>query len=145
MPNPINVLPDDEAALIRYLGTVPEVVALTPATSISSELPADPAYPVVLVHRIGGTATGYWNAIDEPVVQIDVEGEPGTKAAVKKLAQTVGAAVLAIANEIVDLGELGRVVLCSADEEVGLQWLPDPDPVAPYPRYIARYRLITHN
>jgi len=140
VPNPITVLPDDELALIQFLRTVPEVTALVPAERITAQLGPQPTYPAVLIHRVGGTAAtepGRW--LDWASLQVDVYG-PADRRACKALAQTVRAAVLAIANDTVDEG-----VLCSASEEVPPQWLPDntlSNP--PLPRFTARYRIVLH-
>ena len=138
MPFPLTQYPDDELALIQYLRTVPEVTALVPGTRITTELPPSPTYPVVLVQRAGGV--GIWPALDDAALQVDVVAAAGARRACKVLAQTVRAAVLAIANDIVPEG-----VLASASEEIGPQYLPDTVPVPPLPRYTARYRVITHH
>ena len=143
MAFPVTVLPDDELALIQYLRTVPEVTALVPGARITTELPPSPTYPVVLVQRAGGV--GIWPALDDAALQVDVvaaartDATPNTRRECKILAQTVRAAVLAIANDIVPEG-----VLVSASEEIGPQYLPDTIPNPPLPRYTARYRVITH-
>jgi hypothetical protein len=136
MPNPVAAFPDDELALLQYLRSVPEIVTLVPAAQITTELPNLPVYPHVLVQRIGGQAI-VRQAIDEPVLQVDVLG--GTKRQCKVLAQTIESAILGIANDVV-----GEGVLSSGWEEVGPQWLPDTVTVPPTPRYVARYHLITH-
>ena len=138
MPFPLTQYPDDELALIQYLRTVPEVTALVPGTRITTELPPSPTYPVVLVQRAGGV--GIWPALDDAALQVDVVAAAGARRACKVLAQTVRAAVLAIANDTVAEG-----VLVSGFEEVGPQYLPDTIPNPPLPRYTARYRVITHH
>lgn len=136
MPNPIIPLPDDELALLQYLKGVPELLALIPAANIRTELPSKPTYPMILIARAGGDAHDR-GSIDEPAIQTDVEG--GDKRTCKRIAQTVRAAILAIANDIVDEG-----VLVSASEEVGLTWLPDTIPTPPIPRYTMRHRILLH-
>lgn len=135
MPNPVATLPDDELALIQYLGLVPEVTALVPAARITTELPPTPVYPAVLISLVGGVDVA--RGIGEPAVQVDVVG--GTKGQCKRLTLAVKAAILAIANDVVPEG-----VLSSASEEVGPSWLPDTIPTPPLPRYVARYRIILH-
>jgi hypothetical protein len=134
--DPITPYIDDELALIQYLRGTVEVTALVPAAQITTELPNEPVWPHVLVQRVGGSALVRL-AVDEPVLQVDVLG--GTKFACKQLAQTIEAAILAIANDVV-----GGGVLSSGWEEVGPQWLPDTVPVPPTSRYVARYHVITH-
>lgn len=137
MPNPIVVLPDDELALLQYLKARPEVTALLPANRMSTEMPAKPTYPLLLVTRAGGPAHDR-ASIDEPALQVDVLG--GDKRTCKRITQTVRGAILAIANDTVAEG-----VLVSAAEEVGPAWFPDTIPTPPIPRYTARYRVLLHS
>lgn len=135
MPLPLALLPDDELALLQYLRGISEVTTLVPAARITTELGANPTYPVILVSRgLGVTLT--WG-IDEPVLQVDVIG--GTRHQCKVLTQTVRAAILAIANDTV-----AEAVLVSAVEETGPLWLPDTVPVPPLPRYTNRFRILLH-
>lgn len=136
MPNPLAVMPDDELAILQYLRAIPEVTALIPGARITTEMPPSPVYPLALVHRAGGQAL-VPQAVDEPAIQVDVVG--GTKAECKKAAQTIGAAILAIANDIVP-----EAVLSSGSEELGPQWFPDTIPNPPLPRYTARYSVVLH-
>lgn len=141
MPYPITVLPDDELALLQYLRASPEVTALVDPGRITTQLGPQPgldAAPAVLVTRLMGVgnSTPYW--VDEPVLQVDVVG-PADRRTCKVLAQTVRAAVVAIANDTVDEG-----VLCSASEEIPPQWLPDTLSNPPLPRFTARYRIVLH-
>ena len=136
MSFPIAVMPDDELAILQYLRSVPEVVALVPASRITTEMPPSPVYPLLLVQRAGGQVA-VWQALDEPALQVDAVG--GTKAQCKKLMLTARAAILAIANDVV-----AEAVLASAYEEVGPQWLPDTVPTPPTSRYTARYRVLLH-
>lgn len=133
--NPI-VLPDAELALIQYLRTRSEVTSLVPAARITTVRPKTPTYPLVLIQRIGGESLA-WNAIDEAAYQVDVVG--GSRYDCQKLARTIAACILAIANDTVSEG-----VLVSAQEEVGPQWVPDSVVVPPLPRFVARYRVLLH-
>lgn len=138
MGYPIADLPDDELAILQYLRGVTALTVLIPAGSMRTELPNKPAYPFLLVQRAGGvTVDGH--SIDEAAIQVDVVGDAGTKAAVKKIANVTRAAILAIANDTVPEG-----VLVSGHEEVGPSWLPDTVPTPPLPRYTARYRVLLH-
>lgn len=138
MSYPINVMPDDELAILQYLRSVSVVTALVPAARITTELPAQAVYPAVTIKRAGGTAA-QWQRIDEPAIQVDVYG-PESRYDCKKLAQTVRAAILAIANDVV-----AEATLVSAYEELGPQWFPDTElSVKPLPRYTARYRVLLH-
>jgi hypothetical protein len=137
MPYPLAPLPDDELALIQYLRSVSAVTALVPAGRITTELPPNPTYPVVLVSRAGGVTITY--GIDDPALQVDVNHSAGNRRACKQLAQVVRAAILAIANDVVP-----EAVLASGSEEVGPQYLPDTIPIPPLPRFTARYRIVMH-
>jgi hypothetical protein len=134
----LEVMPDDELAVIQYLRSLSQVTALVPSARITTELPMNPTYPAITVKRIGGLAANI-RRIDEPAIQIDVYG-PEDRHTCKQVARTVRAAIVAIANDTVSEG-----VLVSATEEVGLQWLPDTElGVKPLPRYTARYRVLLH-
>lgn len=137
MPNPLNVLPDDELAVIQYLRGITALIALVPAGNIINELPPSPVYPFVLIQRGGGQA-GYPGATDEPMIQIDTLATD--RHAAKQLMRTVRAAMFAIANDTVAEG-----ILSSAYEEVGPAWLPDTISIPPVPRYVARFRILLHN
>jgi hypothetical protein len=137
MPYPLASLPDDELALIQYLRSISAVTALVPGVRITTELPPSPTYPVVLVQRAGGTVIA--RAIDDSALQVDVINDAGKRRECKILAQTVRAAVLAIAND-----QVAEAVLASGFEEIGPQYIPDTIPVPPLPRYTARYRVLLH-
>lgn len=136
MAYPISVLPDGELAVIQYLRSRSEVTTLVPADRITTALPPNPVYPVVLVKRIGGIANA-WQRIDEPALQVEVVG--GSRYQCQALARTVRACILAIYNDTVS-----EAVLVSASEEVGIQWMPDEVVVPPLPRYVARYQVLLH-
>lgn len=138
MPFPLATFPDDELALIQYLRSVTEVTSLVPGAHITTELPSSPVYPVVLVQRAGGVAVNP-RGVDDAALHVDVIADAGQRRACKVLAQTVRAAILAIANDTTSEG-----VLSSGAEEIGPQWLPDTIPVPPLPRYTARYRVALH-
>lgn len=135
MSYPVVVQADDELAILQYLRTVSAVTDLAPAANIVLELPTKPVYPFVLVQRAGGDAIA--PDIDDAALQVDCLAVKRGDA--KRLALTVRAAVLAIANDVV-----AEAVLSSAAEEIGPQWLPDMVPNPPLPRYTARYRVILH-
>jgi len=136
MAYPITVLPDSELALIQYLRSKTELTALVPAERITTALPPQPTYPVVLIQRIGGQALA-WQSLDEPAYQVDVVG--GSRYQCQQIARTVRACILAIFNDVVS-----EATLSSASEEVALQWMPDDVVVPPLSRFTARYRVILH-
>ncbi|TFB96526.1 MULTISPECIES: hypothetical protein [unclassified Cryobacterium] len=135
MPNPVYVLPDAVLATIQYLRTIPELTTLIDSTHIVTEIPSAPTYPYIVVQLGGGN--GIWPALGNPALQIDSVG--GSKQLCGQIARTVQAAVWAVANDRVPAG-----VLVSGTEEMGASWLPDTIPNPPLPRYVARYRLLTH-
>lgn len=136
MSYPISVLPDDELAIVQYLRTVSQVTALVPGVRITTEMPNKPTYPLVLITRGGGQAAA-WQALDEPMHQIDTYGN--SKKQAKDVMAAVRASILAIANDTVP-----EAVLVSAYEEVGPAWLPDTVTVPPTPRYMAHFRVFLH-
>lgn len=136
MAYPVIAAPDDELAVVQYLRSTSALTALIPAAKIVTELPDKPAYPYLLVSRIGGLMA-VPQRLDEPAIQIDSVG--GTKYVCKQIILTARAAILAIANDTVPAG-----VLSSAVEEVGPSWLPDTIPTPPIPRYTARFRVFLH-
>lgn len=146
MARPLAVTPDDEAALLAYLRGVTQLTdLLADAGRINLQLPAatGPHVPTalfdspwLLVQRIAGQAPDV-PGLDAPVVQVDALG--GTRAACKQVMLTGRAAILAIANDATPGG-----VLIAAEEEIGPSWLPDTINSPPTPRYVARYRLLTH-
>ena len=136
MAAPINVLPDAELALVQYLRSRFEIYSLVPADRITTTRPPEPTYPLIQVMRIGGGSTS-WGLIDEPAFQVDVIG--GSRYVCQRIARTVRACILAIANDTVSEG-----TLASGSEEVGIQWMPDTVVVPPLPRFVARYRVLLH-
>ena len=136
MPKPINVLPDAELAVIQYLRARSEVTALVSSDRITTVLPPQPTYPHVTLMRLGGDSLA-WGNIDESAVQIDVWG--GSRYQCQRIARTIRACILAIANDTVSEG-----TLVSGFEETAPQWLPDDVVVPPLPRFVARYRVLLH-
>ena len=137
MAYPLYVQPDPVLALIQYLRGTAELVAVTPASKIVSELPSSPDFstPYVIVQRAGGT--GIWPAIDEPAMQVDTVG--GTKIVCGLASRVARAAVWAISNDI-----MPAAVLVSGVDEMTPSWMPDQVSVPPLPRYTARYRVLMH-
>lgn len=136
MPNPVNVLPDAELALIQYLKARTEITALIPAARITTALPPQPTYPCVTVTRMGGSAL-VWQRIDEPDFQVEVWG--GSRFECNTLARTVRACIMSIRNDTVSAG-----VLVSAGEQVGMQWMPDDVTVPPTSRFVGRFSVLIH-
>jgi len=139
MTDPAPVLPvDDEALVCGWLAARPELAGIIVADRLPDDY--DGSQHVVTVTRIGGAMDrgggGQW--ADRPRLDIDCHGP--TKAAAKDLSATVRA-VLAVARWA-DHSATGAV-WSSYREDVGPQWLPDPQ----YPgagRYILQVSLLIH-
>lgn len=139
MTDPTPVLPvDDEALVCGWLAARPELAGVT----IADRLPDDynGVQLVITVTRIGGAMDraggGQW--ADRPRLDIDCHGP--AKAAAKDLSAKVRAA-LAVARWA-DHSAAGAV-WSDYREDVGPQWLPDPD----YPgagRYLLQASLLIH-
>lgn len=136
-PAPV-VLVDDEALVCGWLAARTELVGVT----IADRLPDtyDGSQLVVTVTRIGGGMDtgggGQW--LDRPRLDFDCHGP--TKAAAKDLANTVRS-LLAVARW--DDHSAAGAVWSDYREDVGPQWLPDPD----YPaagRYLLQASLLIH-
>lgn len=73
MIDPIQELPDVEAIIVRYPNGLEELRQAGVKQIAGPESPNNPKYPMVYVHRFGGTAVmPGW--LDNPRVQIDVWG-----------------------------------------------------------------------
>jgi hypothetical protein len=136
---PAPVLPvDDEALVCGWLAGRPELAGVTVADRLPDDY--DGSQLVVTVTRIGGGMDrgggGQW--LDRPRLDIDCHGI--TKAAAKDLSALVRAA-LAVARWA-DHSAAGAE-WSDTREDVGPQWLPDPD----YPgagRYMLQVSLAIH-
>lgn len=139
MTDPAPVLPvDDEALVCGWLAGRPELAGVTVADRLPDDY--DGSQRVVTVTRIGGAMDpgggGQW--LDRPRLDIDCHGPD--KAAAKDLSAAVRG-VLAVARWA-DHSAAGTV-WSSFREDVGPQWLPDPN----YPgagRYMLQVSLLIH-
>jgi hypothetical protein len=137
--DPTPVLPvDDEALVCGWLASRTELAGVTVADRLPDDY--DGTQLVVTVTRIGGSMDraggGQW--LDRPRLDIDCHGP--TKAAAKDLSALVRAA-LAVARW--DDHSAAGAEWSSYSEDVGPQWLPDPD----YPgagRYLLQASLLIH-
>lgn len=136
-PAPI-LLPDDEALVCGWLGGRGELSGVIVADRLPDDY--DGSQLVVTVNRIGGGmdrgAGGTW--LDRPRLDIDCHGKD--KAAAKDLARTVRA-LLPVAR--FDDHSAAGAVWSDTTEDVGPQWLPDPD----YPeagRYLLQVSVSIH-
>lgn len=112
--------PDAEAVVISVLRT-----AEFPAVSA---LPSNPAYPLVVVKRIGGVPAEKHHT-DNPSLQIEVWGTD--KAQVHDLAQATRAAIHDAEGTSL---ELFSAYITGVEDTLGLSWLPDP--VSQRARYV---------
>ena len=136
-PAPV-LIPDDEALVYGWLSGRTELSGIT----VANRLPDDynGTQLVVTVTRIGGPmdrAAGGM-ILDRPRWDIDCHGP--SKAAAKDVAAIVRS-LLAVAR--FDDHTASGAVWSDTAEDVGPQWLPDPD----YPeagRYLLQYSALIH-
>jgi hypothetical protein len=141
-------LVDAEMAASRWLRADPGVTALA-GDRIYTEAPADKAWPMLRVFRVGGDPdpNPYW--LDRPDLQIDAWGGSKRDAytlletamrALRRLTTRAGREALEPADQA--LGILARIAY------TGLLYLPDPDvPTragAPRPRYLVTANATIH-
>lgn len=92
MPAPALVLPVDvEKLLVAYFKAVPELTALV-AGRVSTALPATPVYPLVLLHRAGGT-TRDQGVLDRALVQLEAWAAQGDHASAVAVMSTLRASL----------------------------------------------------
>lgn len=136
-PAPI-LVPDDEAVVCGWLASRAELAGVTVADRLPDDY--DGSQLVVTVTRIGGlmdrAGGGQW--LDRPRWDIDCHGR--SKSAAKDLAATVRA-LLAVAR--FDDHSASGAVWCDTTEDVGPQWLPDPD-YTEAGRYLLQYSVLIH-
>lgn len=90
----LQLLPDVEAFLYRYLGTQPDVAALV-AGRVYTRIPNAPAFPLLRIVRVAGAPV--YSAplfLDNALVQFDAFG--GSSVQAFTLAETVRAALAAL-------------------------------------------------
>lgn len=139
MTGPTPIVPvDDEAVVCGWLAGRTELTGATIADRLPDNY--DGSQLVVTVTRIGGAMDsgggGQW--LDRPRLDIDCHGP--TKAAAKDLCGTVRS-LLAVARW--DDHSAAGAEWSDYREDVGPQWLPDPD----YPaagRYLLQVSLAIH-
>ena len=125
------VFPDSEAVAVVWLRAKLDGVAVT--TDLNGWRAGDER---VVVTRIGGTPSIAYR-VDNP--RLDVDCYAASKAAAHDLAQIVSAQLHDLPEG--DHSALGAVVSHVRDD-VGLQFLPDPDTRAP--RYLFTVALAVH-
>lgn len=126
-----NVLPDVETLVIQYLKDHAGVLALIPATRISSELPSQPSFPYLTVAmgpgvvRVEGHLAG-WR------MQGDAWG--GTREQARALALVAQAALAGIPRATYPEGIVTGAETLAAPRKF-------PDPVSNRPRYTFDVRV----
>lgn len=114
--------PDAEAAaayLIRE-ADVPNVGA-----RVYSSIPTNPTYPLIILHRFGGVPAER-RRLDRARIQVEAWG--GTKSQARTAAAAARVALLAGAGTTLSTGGGAPVnaFISEVEDELGLQWLPDP-------------------
>lgn len=127
-------MPDGELAVIQALRADAAVTTLVD-TRIYTEVPANPAWPLVVVRRIGG-APSPRHPLHRDTATVQVDAYADTKQAARQLVATCQTAMHAAAGSTVDEAHIGHVASLS------LRWLPD-DPTD-RPRYVLDMRVDTH-
>ncbi|MEU7096055.1 hypothetical protein [Kitasatospora aureofaciens] len=131
-----SLLPDIEAALTGWLSSRPELAGVIVGTSVP--ITYDGSQKVVRVVRLGGSAD-YLMRFDHPRIDVDCFGP--TKAAAADLTATIRRLLL-FDIHTADLSPWSASI-SSVHEDVGPQWLDEPD----YPnagRYLLQISAMVH-
>lgn len=131
---PLDVLADAELVAVAYLRQQSDVAALVGAR-VSTELPANPTYPLLKVTRIMGVPA-VPRRLDAAYLQVEAYAD--TKAQARLLAATAHAALWAAT------GAHAGAVITGASDALGLGWVPDPAFTPPKPRYLFAVTLYAH-
>jgi hypothetical protein len=129
----VDLLPDVEAALSAYLRSRPELTA-----NVYTILPADVTFPVVRVHRIGGSPPfSIQLYLDQATIQVDTWAT--LKATAWSLAETSRQLIaqmplLTVANIVVTNVTFGPFL-----------YLPDVDFTPAKPRWTYDVTLLAHS
>lgn len=95
-----------------------------------SSIPNNPEWPIIVVHRAGGTPA-IRDYLDTAMIQCDVWGGakddevPITKSAILDIAQQARAELFSLEGTSMDTPV--PVFVSAVDDAIGLSWLPDPD------------------
>lgn len=129
--------------LVNYLLGRTEVTSLVSQRAYGYVMvPENPTYPLVSMHRFGGTLAGPDNHLDRPIVQFDVwaggsEGAWGSSAA-----WAIVAAIRRVLTPEVIAGAHTEGVVANVTEITGPQWLPDQ--AEGRPRFTWSVLIATH-
>lgn len=115
----LQVLVDAEKLVSEYLRARPEVTELV-GNRTYTEIPAEPAWPIVVLHRFGGTPK-ISEHLDVAHIHFDAYG--GSKFEARRLAATVFAAV----HDLPKQGVLELGVVTDVRNLLGLVWSRDPE------------------
>jgi hypothetical protein len=128
----VPVMADAELLVASYLRSQSDVYALV-SGRIFTTLPAQPVYPVGIIHRAGGLPVLRMR-LDTARIQADAWGR--TKAEAHNLAATMRAALHSMT------GVHSAGVVTGIDDAVGLTYLQDPD--TQIPRYTFAVNVYIH-
>jgi hypothetical protein len=136
------VLPDAEQLVSRYLQDQTDLIALIAARTYT-EIPKEPTFPLLTVHRIGGAPVGNRPLYhDRALLQCDAYGGP------KKLALTIAetARALLAGDDFTGIHEVDGdpIGIVSAVEFGAFRWLPDADYTPARPRYSFDFAIHSH-
>jgi len=112
--------------LVNYLLGRTEVTALVDTRVYGNVvITEEPTYPLVAMHRFGGTLVGPDNHIDRPIVQFDVWSDGSAGAWDVQAAWAIVAAIRRVLSPGVVAGSHAEGVVVGITEITGPQWLPD--------------------
>ena len=130
----VTVLPDAEALVISYLESQSPITSLV-SNRVYGDMPASPAFPLILVRRIGGLAR--WpHYLDQPSFQLEAYGR--NRAEASQVARVAHAVLKDMPQEH------SRGVVSSVQDSLGLTWQPDPTYSPAKPRYLFGVVLTLH-
>lgn len=100
-------------------------------------VPAEPEFPLILVQRVGGQPS-VRRRLDRASIQVSAYGEDKAEAR-----DAADAARLALMNAEATYFEELSAYVTGVEDELGLQWLPDPDTTRA--RYIFTVSVSAHH
>jgi len=122
----LTLMPDIEELVVAYLRSRSELQDLN--VKVTDEVQQNARFAQVMLGRIGGTGMQP-NWLDPGRIQVDV------RAQTKRVAHSVAVLVRALLEELPGTdNDFG--VVSDVEDDLGLQWLPDPSVKPPRPRYV---------
>lgn len=116
------VFPDIEA-IVGYVIRSADIDGLD--ARVYSSIPREPTYPLAIVKRIGGTPAERHH-LDAGRIQVEVWG--GSKSEIHDITQLARVAIHEAEGTTfaVDGGAPVDAVVTGVEDDLGLQWIPDP-------------------